>query len=113
MVVCYLGKKLTEIEISCNNLEQYTRRNNIEIQGILPQIPDEKLEEKVIGVFGAMNIIITKNNVEDCHRLSKSSKSKIVPFMNRKHCYAILRKNLKLQKLINQSLALSQMLNFM
>ena len=39
-----LEKKLTEVEISCNKLEQYTRRNNIEIQGIPPQIPDEKLE---------------------------------------------------------------------
>ena len=26
-----LEKKLLEVEISCNNLEQYTRRNNIEI----------------------------------------------------------------------------------
>ena len=37
-----LEKKLTEVEISCNKLEQYTRRNNIEIQGIPPRIPDEK-----------------------------------------------------------------------
>ena len=95
--------------ISTNIQEEIT----LKFRGILPQTPDEKLEEKVIGVFGAMNIIITKNNVVDCHRLSKSSKSKIVPFMNRKHCYVILRKNLKLQKLINQNLVLSQMLNFM
>ena len=87
-----LEKKLTEVEISHNKLEQYTRRNNIEIQGIPPQIPDEKLEEKVIEVFGAMNIAITKNHVEDCHRLSKSSKSTIVQFVNRKHCNAILSK---------------------
>ena len=43
-----LKKKLTEVEMSRNKLEQYTRRNNIEIQGIPPQIPDKKLEEKVI-----------------------------------------------------------------
>ena len=73
-----LEKKLTEAEISQNNFEQYTRRNNIEIQGISSQIPDEKLEEKVIEVFSAMNIAITKNDVEDCHRLGKSSKSTIV-----------------------------------
>ena len=84
-----LEKKLTEVEISRNKLEQYTRRNNIEIQGIPPQISDEKLEEKV---FGAMNIAITKNDVEDCHRLGKSSKSTIVQFVNRKHCNAILSK---------------------
>ena len=84
-----LGKKLTEVEISRNKFEQYARRNNIEIQGIPPQISDEKLEEKV---FGAMNIAITKNDVEDCHRLGKSSKSTIVQFVNRKHCNAILSK---------------------
>ena len=67
-----LKKKLTEVEMSRNKLEQYTRRNNIEIQGIPSQIPDKKLEEKVIEVFDAMNIAITKNDVEDCHRFGKS-----------------------------------------
>ena len=91
-----LEKKLTEVEISRNKLEQYTRRNNIEIQGIPPQISDEKLEEKV---FGAMNIAITKNDVEDCHRLGKSSKSTIVQFVNRKHCNAILSKKFETSKI--------------
>ena len=77
---------------SCINLEQCTRRNNIEIQGILSQIPDEKLEGKFNEIFGAMNIAITKNDVEDWHRLGKSSKSNIVWFVNRKHCYVILNK---------------------
>ena len=94
-----LEKKLTEVEISRNKLEQYTRRNNIEIQGIPPQIPDEKLEEKVIEVFGAMNIAITKNDVEDCHRLGKSSENTIARFVNRKHCNAILSKKFETSKI--------------
>ena len=85
-------KKFNEVEISRNKLEQYPRRNKIEIQGIPPQIPDEKLKQKVIKVFDAMNIAITKNDVEDCHRLGKNSKSTIVRFVNRKHCNAILSK---------------------
>ena len=93
-----LEEKLTEVEISRNNLEQHTRRNNIEIQGFPSQIPDAKLEEKVIEVSGAMNIAITKNDVEDCHRLGKSSKSTIGRFENRKHCYAILSKKFKTSK---------------
>ena len=72
-----LEKKLTEVDISRNKLEKYKRRNNIDIQGIPPQIPDEKLEEKVIEVSSAMNIAITKNDLEDYHRLGKSSKSTI------------------------------------
>ena len=53
-----LKKKLLEVEISRNKLEQYTRRNNIEIQGILSKIADEKLEDKVTEIFGVMNIAI-------------------------------------------------------
>ena len=64
-------KKLTEVEISRNNLEQYTRRNNIEIQGIPPKISSERLEEKG-EVFGAMNPAITKNVVEDLAKVQKA-----------------------------------------
>ena len=53
-----LKKKLLEVEISRNKLEQYTRKNNIEIQGILSKIADEKLEDKVTEIFGVMNIAI-------------------------------------------------------
>ena len=54
-----LEKKLSEVGISHHNLEQYTRRNNIEIRGMPSQIPDEKLQGKVIEVFGAMSTAIT------------------------------------------------------
>ena len=60
-----LEKKLTDVEIFRNNLEQYTWRNNTEIQGIHSQIPDENLEEKIIEGFGAMNISMTKSDVDD------------------------------------------------
>ena len=91
--------KDTEVDISRNKLEKYKRRNNIDIQGIPPQIPDEKLEEKVIEVSSAMNIAITKNGLEDYHRLGKSSKSTIVRFVNRKHCNAILSKKFETSKI--------------
>ena len=54
-----LEKKLTEVGISHHKLEQYTRRNNIEIRGMPSQIPYEKLEGKVNEVFGAMSTAIT------------------------------------------------------
>ena len=54
-----LEKKLTEVGISHHKLEQYTRRNNIEIRGMPSQIPDEKLEGRVNEVFGAMSTAIT------------------------------------------------------
>ena len=99
-----LGKKITEVEISRNNLEQHTRKNKIETQAISSQISDGKLEEIVIEVFGAINIAITKNDAEDCHRLGKSSKSTIAQFVNRKHCYAILSKKLETSKIDKSNL---------
>ena len=66
--------EFTEDEVSHNNLEQYTRKKDIEIQGIPSEISDEKLKEKVVEVFGAINIAITKSVVEDCHRLDKNLK---------------------------------------
>ena len=45
-----------------------------------------------------MNIAVTKNDVEDCHRLGKSSRSTIVWFVNRKHYYVILSKKFSLNQ---------------
>ena len=70
-----LEKKLTEVEISHNKLEQHTRRNNVEIQGIPPQIPDEKLEEKVIEVFGAMNIALLRMMLKTVTDMAKVQKT--------------------------------------
>ena len=49
-------------------------------------MPDEKLEQKVIEVSSAMNIAITKNDVQDCHKLGKISKSSIVQFVKALQC---------------------------
>ena len=70
-----LEKKLTEVEISHNKLEQHTRRNNVEIQGIPPQIPEEKLEEKVIEVFGAMNIALLRMMLKTVTDMAKVQKT--------------------------------------
>ena len=49
-------------------------------------MPDEKLEQKVIEVSSAINIAITKNDVLDCHKLGKISKSSIVWFVKALQC---------------------------
>ena len=45
------------------------------------------------------NIAIIKIVVEDCQRVGKSSKSIIVWFVNRKHCFVILRKKFETSKI--------------
>ena len=81
--VQHLEKKLSDIEIAENKLEQYTRRNNIEIQGIPSSVHDNLLEDKVIDIFSQLNITISKSDIEDCHRLGKANlKNTIVRFVN-------------------------------
>ena len=50
-------------------MEQYDRRNSIEITGIPDNIEDKNLEHSVIEIFKAADIQISHNDVEDCHRI--------------------------------------------
>ena len=43
-----LKEKITELNISRNKLDQYTRKNNIEIQGTPATVSDDHLEDKVL-----------------------------------------------------------------
>ena len=78
-----LEKKLNDQECYISKIDQYSRRNNIEIQGIPKTVKDVNLESKVIGIFSALNIMITSKDVEDCHGLGKDGKNTIVRFVNR------------------------------
>ena len=98
--VQHLEKKLSDIEIAENKLEQYTRRNNIEIQGIPSSVHDNLLEDKVVDIFSQLNITISKSDIEDCHRLGKANpKNTIVRFVNRKFCNIALEKKKQLMSL--------------
>ena len=50
--------KLSDIEIAGNKFEQYTRRNNIEIQGIPSLVTENLLEVEVIDIFSQLSITI-------------------------------------------------------
>jgi len=94
----YAEDRLVTAEIHSYSLEQYDRRNNIEIQGIPNNIINEELEGKVIEIFKAIDIDITSYDIEDCHRLGHDSpKTTIVRFVNRRDCKTALitRKKLK------------------
>ena len=63
-----------------------------------------------------MNIAITKSDVEDCHRLDKSSKSTFVRFVHRKHYYpisiAIASKKFKTSKICKSKLGFESDVKF-
>ena len=53
-------------------LEQYGRRNNIEITGIPDTVEDNELENNVIVIFDAISVEAKSANFEDCYRVGKS-----------------------------------------
>ena len=71
--VQHLKNKLTDTEIAENKLEQCTRKNNIEIQGIPSTVNDNLLEDEMTDIFSQLNISISKSDIEDCHKLGKAN----------------------------------------
>ena len=100
-----LEDKLLRMEIAKNNHEQYTRRNNIEIQGIPATVADDHLENKVIDIFRCFKINSDSSDIEDCHRLGNSTpKNAIVGFVNRKFCKKALQAKFDLRKMTSAEL---------
>ena len=85
--VSYLNKRIVSLESNHNMLEQYGRRNNIEITGIPDTVQDNELENKIIEIFDAIGVEAKSADFEDCHRVGKSknnSKKVIARFVNQK-----------------------------
>ena len=96
---------LLEIDQKSNNLDQYIRRNNLEIQGIPTNVTDGKLEGKVIDIFSCFGFKVNGENIKDCHRHDYANpKNTIVRFFNRKFCYQALDKKMDLHKLDSKRL---------
>ena len=96
-----LKARLFDLEKASNKQNQYTRRNNLKIHGIPVDVKDEQLDQKVIDIFSHLNISISKQDIEDCHRLGKSNT--IVRFVNRKVCKDALEKKFEVNRLIDNS----------
>ena len=54
-----LEDALINNEIKINNADQYSRRNNIVIQGIPQSVKYKDLEDKVINVLDKVNVKVT------------------------------------------------------
>lgn len=87
-----------------NDLEQYTRRNSVRINGI-PDEPSEDMrgtEIKVIGLFrDKLGLTISPDNIDICHRMGSYRKDKrrqiIVKFVQRKNALEVLYHRRKLK----------------
>ena len=67
--IANLQHKVIILETATNSVEQYDRRNNIEINGIPDNVEDKNLEHSVIEVYNSANIQIFHNDIEDWHRI--------------------------------------------
>ena len=67
-----LENKILTPEREHNSLEQYGRRNNIEITGIPDSVPDQSLEEKVVDILNEITVNVSAKDIEACHRVGVS-----------------------------------------
>ena len=71
-----LEDKVVQLEIKNNSLEQYGRRNNLEIEVIPTSISDDELEKTTVGILNSMNVNLDSSDVEACHRIGRSKDGK-------------------------------------
>ena len=55
-----------------DNLEQYTRKHNLEIHGI-SETPEENIPEKIIKLGKILNVHVSNNDIDICHRMGRKS----------------------------------------
>ena len=75
MKVNNIENKVMSLEINGNHLEQYRRRDNLEITGIPDDVSDENIEEKVIQVLSEIQVNVSISDIEACHRIGKCKNS--------------------------------------
>ena len=77
-----LENKTVDLEIENNNVYQYSRGNNTEISGIPESLSNNQLKEKVVDILKAIDVNISTNEIEACHRLGKKKRNVIVWVIN-------------------------------
>jgi chromosome segregation ATPase len=68
-----LEKKMNEMNIKHDDLEQYTRKYNLEIDGI-PQVEDEDLEDIVIKLARSIGADVEPEDIDIVHRFKKGKR---------------------------------------
>ena len=84
------------LEKEVSRLDQYGRRENVEILGIPANIPDNKLEINVLQILKSIGMHhIEHFNIVACHRLGYPDKNRprsvIIRFLNRKDAIKCLK----------------------
>ncbi|KAG8289637.1 hypothetical protein J6590_100427 [Homalodisca vitripennis] len=86
-----LNKKVADLEQRIVDIEQYSRANAKEIQGI-PMQPNEDVVSIVKEVGKALDLTVTDSMIDACHRHSGSPPGIIVKFVRRMDKEEFMRK---------------------
>jgi hypothetical protein len=81
----HLKKEVSELKLQMVNLDQYSRRNTVEIFGV-PEEAGERLIERVKDVGRALAVEVQEADIDVCHRLKRTGGSPagiIVKFVRR------------------------------
>ena len=74
-----INEKVIEMERNLHRLEQYSRREDIEIAGILGSITNDLLEEHVLLVFEKLDVVLEAMDIAACYRLGKTNRVIVKP----------------------------------
>ena len=85
------SEKIINPQKDLHKMEQYSRRECIEIAGIPLSITNDLLEEHVLLIFSKIGVNIDELDIAACHRLGSTDRT-IVKLLNRKDAVK-LRKN--------------------
>ena len=92
--------KFYDLEKYVSEIDQYSRRNNVEFRNIPENIGIDDIEKHIIKVLGSIGVTVVSYDIVAVHRLGKSTANKnrsvIVRFLNRKQAYACLKNSKKL-----------------
>ena len=97
-----LLQRVVDLERQCWAIAEYSRRECLEIVGILRSADDKSLDEKVIQVFKKVGC-----NIQACHCISKKNDRVIVKFSRRKDFQQVLSVKKKFQKLKMEDIGLT------
>ena len=91
-------KDIVKLEKKLHQMEQYSRRECLEITGIPSTVNNNSLEQYLIeNIFKKIDVNIGKRDIAACHRLRDSTRV-IVKFINRKDAESVMYNKHEIRK---------------
>ena len=95
-----LYDEIYEQKVDLTDLNQYGRRENVEICGIPESVSQDELQKHILEVTRSMGVKVPPNGIHIVHRLGKNRNSRprnvIVRFVNRQTAFSLLKNKRKL-----------------